>query len=112
MLLDPTDERVSELGTRIERIGFPLEGHDDVTTITRVYPHLQGTQPLTIQFGSQKKAGGPVRWQPSVSFTPGVDRKVDLRTTGALHCWRLESVGFGNWEMSGMTLEYESGAKR
>jgi hypothetical protein len=110
--LDPQDERVTELGTTIERLGFPLEGHDDVTTITRIYPHIEGTQPITIQIGSQDRAGGPVRWKPAKTFTPGTDRKIDVRTTGELHAWRISSVGFGNWSMSGMTLEFEPGPKR
>ena len=112
IFLDPSDERSVELGTRIERVGYPLGGHDDVTSITRIYPHIEGTQPVSIRFGSHDKAGGPIRWKPAVNFTPGIDRKVDIRTTGELHAWRIESLGFGNWNMSGMTIEYEAGAKR
>jgi hypothetical protein len=112
IFLDPKDTREVELGTRVERIGYPLGGHDDVTTITRVYPHIEGTQPLTIQFGSHDKAGGAIRWKPAVLFTPGVDRKIDIRTTGELHAWRFQSEGFGNWNLSGFTVEYEAGAKR
>lgn len=107
LVLDPTDIRNSgPLGTRIERTNFPLEGMRQVTTITRVYPHMQGTEPVQIQFGSQDYAGAPIRWKPAQTFTPGMDRKLDIRTTGELHSWRIQSLGEGNWVMSGMDIEY------
>ena len=101
-----------DLNTVVERTNFPLEGHPKVNTITRVYPHMEGTTPVEIQFGSQKRAGGPVRWKPAVTFTPGEDRKVDLRTTGELHAWRIKSLGTGTWRISGMTIEYADGGLR
>lgn len=96
----------------VERLGMALEGHDNVTTITRIYPHISGTQELQIQVGSQDKAGGAVRWKASQAFRPGVDRKIDVRTTGELHCWRITAEDSGSWEFSGMTVEYVPAGKR
>ncbi len=103
--LDP-DVQTSDLNTVIERIGFPLEGHMPVTSISRVYPHIEGSSDLEIQFGSQDHAGAPVRWKPAVKFNPDKQRKVDIRTTGELHCWRITSIGTGKFTMSGMDIEY------
>lgn len=95
-----------DLNTIIERTGLPLGGHDRVTTITRVYPHVEGTEVIKFTFGSQDYAGSPIRWKPSVDFDPKTQRKIDIRTTGELHCWRAESVGSGQWNLSGFDIEY------
>lgn len=101
-----TDIIHDDVNFRIERTNFPLEGFRNVTTITRVYPHIEGNQPVNIQFGSQEYPGGSVKWKPAVVFTPSVDRKVDIRTTGELHAWRISSIGNGALSISGMTIEY------
>lgn len=90
----------------IERTDFPLEGHNNVTTITCLYPHMEGTKPVEIKLGAQEYAGGPILWKPAVTFTPGVDRKVDIRSTGELHAWRVSSSEPGNWKFSGMDIDY------
>ncbi len=108
--IDPSD--AGEIKTVIERTDFPMEDHRQVTTITRVYPHIEGTEPLSIRFGSQDYPGSPVRWKAPVIFDPDTDRKVDVRTTGELHCWKIESIGKGHWTFSGMDIEYAlSGAR-
>ena len=94
------------LGSFIERTNYPLEGHRDYTTITRIYPHISGVTPVLIQVGSHDYPGSPIRWKPAVEFNPASQRKLDLRTTGALHAWRVSSIGNGNFSMSGMTIEY------
>ena len=74
---------------------------------------MVGTTPVNIQIGSQDYAGSPVRWKPAIKFTPSTDRKIDVRSTGELHCWRVEAidtgnnVGTGNWNLSGMAMEVE-----
>ena len=107
IILDPLGAGTDgDTETSIERTNYPLDGHKQVTTITRIYPHIEGTQPVSIRFGSHDYAGSPVRWKPAVTFTPGVDRKIDLRTTGELHAWRVESIGTGQWKMSGFDINY------
>lgn len=113
MLLEPDDSRDSgPLESRVERTDLPLEGFAGVTTITRVYPHMEGTSPVQFQFGSQNRAGGPVTWKPPITFIPGQERKIDIRSTGSLHAWRLQSLADGNWKFSGMDLEYEEAGFR
>lgn len=107
-LIEPKEQRDSgDLMSIIERTDYPLEGVNDASTLVKLYPHIRGTNPVSIQVGSQQIAGGPISWKPAQTFTPGVDRKLDVRTTGLLHAWRISSIGTGNWEFSGMDLEYE-----
>jgi len=80
--------------------------------LVKLYPHVKGTSPVSIQVGSQLIPDGPINWKPETLFTPGIDRKIDIRTTGLLHSWRVSSVGQGTWEFSGMDIEYENSGVR
>lgn len=112
-VLEPDNYRDSgDLNSIIERTNFPLEGITNSTTLTKLYPHIKGNSPVSIQVGSQIVPDGPIYWKPAVTFTPGLDRKIDIRTTGLLHSWRIKSIGQGNWEFSGMDLEYEASGVR
>lgn len=112
-VLDPRGPRDSgSLSSFIERTDLSLEGLDVATTIVNIYPKISGTSEVTIEIGSQKFAGGPVTWKPPRIFRPGVDRKVDIRTTGPLHAWRISSNVVGNWALSGIDLEYEFAGRR
>ena len=94
------------ISSKIERTDYALEGHDKLTSIQRIYPHMSGTEPVLIEVGSQQYAGGPVLWKPGVTFNPGEDRKVDVRTTGELHSFRISSTGSGYWQLTGLDIEY------
>jgi hypothetical protein len=102
----PSQGPDAEASSSIERLSLVLEGQSVVTTITRLYPHMEGTQPVYISVGSQPYADGPVSWKPDVMFTPGVDRKVDIRSTGELQCIRISSTGTGWWRLRGLDVEY------
>ena len=101
-----------DTNARIERTDFPLEGHRNVTTLTQLIPHMTGSEDVSIQVGSQMYAGGPITWQPPCIFNPSNDRKIDVRSTGLLHAWRIDSVGTGSWAMSGMTFSYTNAGER
>src|SRR5210317_1800554 len=105
-VLDPRQSPDNDFNSVIERTNFPLLGQRQVTTITRVYPHIDGNSDLSIQFGSQDYPNGAIRWKPAITFNPSTQRKIDVRTTGELHAWRISSLGKGTWSMSGMTIEY------
>ncbi len=103
----------NSFNTIIERTGFALEGLNQVTTITRLYPHMNGPGSVLIQIGSQDTAGSPIRWKRPVRFRPGIDRKVDIRTTGELHCFRFTSENNdAYWEVSGVDIEYVKAGTR
>ena len=94
--------------TILERTEFPLTNMQDVSTITRIYPHISGSIPVKIQVGSHQHAGGPARWTPERSFHPGTDRKVDVITTGELFAFRIivDIETGGSFEFSGLDIEY------
>lgn len=114
LLLDePINSVLSPFSTMVERVGFPIEGQDYITTITRVYPHIAGAGKVFIQMGSQSYVGDAVRWEQAVEFNPQTDRQVDVRTTGALHCFRVYTEESSDpWELSGMDIEYVTAGKR
>ena len=105
-LMDTSDVPDANIDFTIERTNFPLLGHRQVTTITRVYPHIRSESPVTIEFGSQDYPDGAVRWKPSITFDPSTERKIDIRTTGELHAWRISALNKSAIKMSGMTIEY------
>jgi len=92
--------------TVIERVGFTIEGIKGVTTITSLYPHIEGAGTVLIELGSQEFQNGPVTWKQGVLFNVATDRKVDIRTTGALHSYRFSNMDDASWELSGFDLDY------
>lgn len=100
------------LNSRIERTDIPVDGHHIVTTLTRVYPLMSGSSDVSFQFGSQEYAGAPVNWKPAYIFNPSTQRKIDIRTTGELHAWRLDSIGSGSYSISGLIFEYAISGER
>lgn len=108
-LLD-AKEPIDDLDVFLERTNLPIEGQVNITTLTRLYPHIEGSNLLRIRVGSQDRPGGRIRWKPYKDFNPDPDegdRKLDVRSTGALHCYRIESIGKGNFRLAGLDIEYE-----
>lgn len=112
-ILEPTVELDSgDTNSTISRDNFTIEGVNVATTLVKMYPHILGTGPVSIQVGSQLIPYGPVRWKPAFVYEPGITKKLDIRTTGLFHSWRISSIGKGNWIFSGMDLEYEESGAR
>jgi hypothetical protein len=111
------DASVIRLGERdptvIGRSDLPIGGHDVNTTITRIYPLIEGSSPVQIRVGSAQRAGGPIRWAGGYrTFTPGVDRKIDVRTTGETHAYEIISTGRAFFDLTGMDVEYSVAGAR
>lgn len=91
----------------IERTDFLIGTLEQATTIQRIYPHIQGSGNVMIQVGSQQSPGGPITWKPPCSFDPSKDRKVDMRTTGILHAYRVYSNNVtSSFLLSGIDFQY------
>jgi len=99
-------------GCRLERTNLVIGDITKTKTVTRAYPKMNSTSPVTVQIGSQQTPDGAVEWETAVTFTPGTDRKVDCRSTGFLHAWRIDSVAGGNVNCSGIDFEYEDAGER
>lgn len=97
----------------IERTDLVLNTLDNATTIQRVYPHIQSANKVLIQIGSQQVPGGPVSWKPAIEFDPNTQRKVDMRTTGILHAYRITANDVkADFTISGIDIIYVEAGKR
>ena len=135
--------KYSKRATILTRTELAVGGHEANTTITRVYPHVEGANQspfvwnsltdswdaesrdwnykapdeesydhIEFRFGSQQRAGGEVRWAGDwKKFKPGVDRKIDIRTTGELHAFQIRSKG-GFFNLTGMDIEFSPAGGR
>ena len=102
----------SVVNTFVERLNYPLDGHRQVNTVIRAYPHIIGS-PVRIRFGAHDYAGAPVRWYKDwITFNPSKDRKIDFRVTGELIAWRIESIDNGRFEFSGLDIEHSRVGQR
>lgn len=97
----------------VSRTDMPIGGMEGVTTITRVYPLIEGTSTVQMRFGSQRRPGDTVRWASDfIDFRPGVDRKIDIRTTGELHAYEVRMKGEGYFNLTGMDMEFSMAGSR
>ena len=112
---DDVDPRLDyeRTDTIIRRTDLPIAGHEGNTTITRIYPLVEGTAPIQIRVGSQQQAGGPVKWAGGYrTFIPGTDRKIDVRTTGEVHAYEIKSEGGSFFNLTGMDIEFSMAGRR
>jgi hypothetical protein len=101
-----------DVDTFIERTHMPIAGHDICTSATRIYPLLEGSSEVQVSLGSHQSAGDGVRWAQPAVFNPITDRKLDIRTTGELHAYRIDGKARGNWNVTGFDLEFAPAGKR
>jgi len=105
-MLDASTANIEEATSFIERLSMPLEGIVGHVTANAIYPHMTGTATVQVSIGAQDFAGGPIQWGAAVDFKPGKDRKVDVRATGALLCYKVSYTGRGSWNLTGLDLDY------
>lgn len=97
----------------IERTDLVLEDLDTATTIQQIYPHCQSANKVLIQVGSQSSPGAPIMWKPAVEFDPNTQRKVDMRTTGVLHAYRISVQDVkSDFFISGIDILYTRAGRR
>ena len=102
----------TDFNTYITKEGFVIGDQRQVKMITRIYPHMEGTEDVEIHIGSQEFIGAPVKWESPVVFNPKTDRKIDVRSTGKIHAWKINSLGAGAFKLSGMDIEYTTAGLR
>ena len=100
------DDAETPQNTILERLSFPLEGQEVVTTTQSVFPHIVSQDPVLIRLGSQQFVGDAVTWKEPVLFDPNTMRKVDIRTTGKLLSWRISSTGMLPFTLTGLDIQY------
>jgi len=93
------------------RTNFNLGEDDDWHMITAVYPRAEGGA-FQVRVGAQAYIDAPVEWEDELTFTPGVDDKVDLRSSGPFHAIQFRSTADVAWKISGYTLHFEKEGQR
>jgi hypothetical protein len=83
-----------------------------VSSIVSMYPIIQCEGQMEIQIGSKYFQGESTQWQPAVIYSPGLSKKVDIRTTGVYHSWKFSSIGNTPFTLSGFTVYYANNGKR
>lgn len=113
VILDPNDSTPGiDTDFFIERRDIQIGDVKGVKTITRTYPYMDGESPVTIQIGSSQSVGGTIDWTNEITFDPRTQRKIDIRSTGMLHAYRIRSIGDGAVSLTGMGIDYiESGSR-
>jgi hypothetical protein len=111
--LEPISQSgIGNYNTVIERTNLMLEDNDNVSTITRVWPNIKSSGSVLIEVGSHDFVGSSIRWKPGVIYNPNYSRKVDIRTTGPLHSWRVSSINDSYFELNGLMFEFEDSGSR
>lgn len=109
------DYATEDYQTLWERQSIPIAGLGINVTIQRLLPQIRSENSLRaiyIEVGSQQFAEDRIEWKPAIRFRPGIDRKIDMRTTGELFSFRVRSTGIGIFEMSGIDVEFVLAGRR
>lgn len=127
LLLDPVNTKLYEANRTnqfnavnmtafVERTGLAIVGRNRVgepivdmgrrKLTKRIWVRAEG-DPFEVSVGDQEELGGAVTWQPSQTFTPGVDTYLDFCANGRLLAVRFESTGDVAWKLNGYDLEVE-----
>lgn len=97
----------------IERTDILFHSVGEVSMINKAYLNVVGASPVSIQVGSQQYPGGPVYWKPAVNFIPNNQRKIDIRSTGCLHAYRIITTNVDtNFNFTSIQFDYEMAGKR
>lgn len=101
----------------IERVGLAIDGKDregkpksSIQTrklCKRLWPKITGTEPVSIQVGSQQMVDGPVTWQSPQTFNPQTEKYLDVTAEGLLLAYRIEHTGLNPWYCEGMDFQIE-----
>lgn len=91
---------------RAERRGIPLAGNDRQCKVRRVYPLMESSGPVRLSIGAQQSPSAPVDWEALQTFLPGVDSFINVRSTGKLHAWRIETNTAVEWSLYGFRMDY------
>jgi hypothetical protein len=107
-----TQQPDEDIDTFVEREHMPVQGHDNATTVTRIYPQVEGSSEIKVSVGSHQQAGDGVKYKGPAPFRPGIDRKIDMRSTGELHAFKVEGKANSNFNLTGFDVEFEAAGKR
>jgi hypothetical protein len=107
------DQDVSTgLNTVLERLNVSLAGYGVSCTTVSIHPHITCPNSVLIRMGASLNPNAGIHWKQAQVFNPSTMRKLDIRTTGPFHSWRIESIGNTPFSLSGMDIVYETNGER
>lgn len=82
--------------------------------VRRVYPRVLGTAGDVLNFyvGTRATQNSTVQWTGPYPFVIGTDYKIDLRVSGRLFDFRVESMATNGWRLHGMNIEFDPDGMR
>ena len=110
--LDNNESINGGFNTVLERNAVSLGGYDVSCTTVSIFPHIRCSGEVNIRMGASLSPEQGVQWKQAQVFNPSTMRKLDIRTTGPYHSWRIESVGNTPFTLSGMDIVYEVNGAR
>lgn len=96
----------------VERTGIAVNGTQTFQTFTAVYPEIRATDSVKVSLGVQEHPTDDPSWEGPYDFDPNSERKVDVLSTGALVGIKVSSDNGAEWELTGLTFEYEDAGLR
>lgn len=106
------DTVATAFNTLLERLNVSLGGFGVVCTTISMHPHIVCAGPVLIQMGASLNPQAGIQWKQAITFDPATMRKIDIRTTGPFHNWRIQSIGNTPFLFSGMDIVYEINGER
>jgi len=90
----------------IEKLYFQLTDSAKNVQINECYLDILGEpfQTVSVQFGTAKSHDSAISWKPAYSYEIGKTRKIDMRSSGLFHCFRLSSNDAQHFEIAGLSL--------
>lgn len=107
-ILDDVESATETFETIIERTNLKLTDGESINTLNEIYPRIEGNVVVSIQVGAQEFPDGPVTWGVAQNFDSSIDRKLSVRATGKLHCWKIISSIPTQWWLSSMGFKFVS----
>jgi hypothetical protein len=103
---------------RAQRTGIDLDeltkNSETMKRIVRITPQIDayGAGQIRFRVGGQHTTDGPVAWKPWVAFSPGTQKKVDVRATYRYLAWEIEASSDTWFRMGGMELDVVETTRR
>jgi len=102
-----TENELNEnLSSYVEKLSFSIENLATLVTITRITLDIDCRMAVRVMVGTQTHLGAKIQWGTKLHYDPNNKRKLDLRSTGRYHSWRIESRCDHPFKLKGMTIEY------
>lgn len=90
----------------IDRYGKLVRDKDTYKLIKGVWIHATGA-PIQVEVGTQQEIDGGVTWSAPMTFTPGVDKKVDFTVFGKLFGFRFYNEANESFSLEGYEPDVE-----